>query len=248
MRRFLVCFGLATLAGNLLAEPAAPTADTSPLVPPFSSGRPGAALPSGWTRVVLTDRKKETRYDLVDDQGTVVLHAVAEAAATGLGVHVNFDLRSAPMMSWRWKVAGLIKTADPRATSKEDSPVRIVLEFDGDKSKLGLGDRSVFAFSKGLSGRELPYATLMYVWANQIPAGTVVQNPRTSRVQMIVASSGEGGVGAWQTLTRNVMEDFRKAFNEEPGALMAVGVLTDTDNTGETTEAWYGDIRFLPAR
>jgi hypothetical protein len=46
------------------------------------------------------------------------------------------------------------------------------------------------------------------------------------------------------TLTRNVVEDFRKAFGEEPGLMTDVGIMTDTDNTGETVDAWYGDIRF----
>jgi hypothetical protein len=38
-----------------------------------------------------------------------------------------------------------------------------------------------------------------------------------------------------------------RPFGEEPGRLLAVGVLTDTDNTGGHAEAWYGDIRFVPA-
>jgi hypothetical protein len=86
----------------------------------------------------------------------------------------------------------------------------------------------------------------MYVWSNKEPVGKVVPNPRSTRVQMIVASSGAAGVGAWQTLTRNAVDDYRKAFNEDPGRLTGVAVLTDTDNTGESVEAWYGDIVFKP--
>ena len=36
-------------------------------------------------------------------------------------------------------------------------------------------------------------------------------------------------------------------FGEEPGRMTEVGVLTDTDNTGASVEAWYGDIEFRPA-
>ena len=77
--------------------------------------------------------------------------------------------------------------------------------------------------------------------------GTVMPNPRTRRIQMVVAASGAEGVGAWQSLMRNVRDDFLRAFGEEPGPLTAVGVLTDTDNTDGHAEAWYGDIRFEPA-
>ena len=76
--------------------------------------------------------------------------------------------------------------------------MRILLEFDGDKSKLSIGERSQIATGKILSGRELPYATLMYIWSNKEPVGKVIANPRTRRVQMVVASSGASGVGAWQ--------------------------------------------------
>jgi hypothetical protein len=87
----------------------------------------------------------------------------------------------------------------------------------------------------------------MYVWSGVHPVGMVIPNPRTRRIEMIVASSGAAEVGKWQTLKRNLLQDFQRAFGERPGRLTAVGVLTDTDNTGTSAEAWYGDIRFLPA-
>ena len=59
--------------------------------------------------------------------------------------------------------------------------MRVVLEFDGDKSKLSFSDRSTIAAGKLLSGRELPYATLMYIWSNKEPVGTVVPNPAHAR-------------------------------------------------------------------
>ena len=40
--------------------------------------------------------------------------------------------------------------------------------------------------------------------------------------------------------------DYRTAFGEEPGKLIAFGVMSDTGNTGESVEAWYGDISFSP--
>jgi DUF3047 family protein len=218
------------------------------VVAAFSSAKASAPIPPPWQVVKITERKNPTKYDLVEDAGTVVLHAVADNAATGLGYPAGIELKSAPILSWRWKVANLIASADNAEASKEDSPVRIVLDFEGDKSKLSLVDRAAMAVAEQISGRELPYATLMYIWSNKVPVGTVIPNPRTKRVQMIVASSGSAGVGTWQTLSRDVFADFRRAFGEDPGKVRAVGVLTDTDNTGEHAEAWYGDIRLSPAR
>ena len=187
-----------------------------------------------------------TIYRFVEDQGVVVLHAHAEAAASGLMAPVRFDINASPIMQWRWKVANLIDEADNAVASREDSPVRIVLNFDGDKSKLSLKDKASSAIAQRISGHELPYAELMYIWSNQAPVGTVIANPHTNRIQMIVASSGTASVGQWVTIRRNVAEDFRRAFGAPPGLLLEVGVFSDTDNTGATIDAWYGDIRFLP--
>ena len=226
---------------------APPATDAAPLVAPFSSGRAGATFPAGWIPIKINEQKKPTLYDLTDDQGTIVLHAVADGTASLLGVRGTFDLQVAPIIQWRWKISRLIESADNSVASKEDSPVRILLEFDGDKSKLSVSERSQIATGRLLSGRELPYATLMYIWSNKEPVGKVIANPRTRRVEMVVASSSATGVGAWQTLSRNAVEDFRRAFGEDPGKMIGVAVLTDTDNTGENVEAWYGDIVFRAA-
>jgi hypothetical protein len=215
----------------------------APLVPPFSSAKPGKP-PAPWDTVKINERKKLTEYEIVLNTEQPVLHAVADSAASALGVPVSFDIKSAPVLSWRWRVSGLIEDADNSIASKEDSPARIMLEFDGDRSKLSFGDRAASKFASNLSGRELPYATLMYVWSNTAPVGTVIPNPHAKRIQMVVASSGAAGVNKWQTLKRNVRDDYKRAFNEEPGLLKSVGVMTDTDNTGTKVEAWYGDLQF----
>ncbi|HTL75194.1 MAG TPA: DUF3047 domain-containing protein [Casimicrobiaceae bacterium] len=212
----------------------------------FSSLHPGPSF-APWTPIAIAFGKHHTRYDLVDDAGTTVLHAIADDSASALACPMRLAPRDAPTIAWRWKIARLIADADSREASREDAPARIVLEFDGDTRKLPLLERGVYAVAKRVAGRELPYATLMYIWSNRERVGTVIANPHTRRIQMIVATSGDAGVNAWQAVSRNVHDDFVRAFGEEPGMLTAVGVMTDTDNTGSHAEAWYGDIRFGPA-
>ena len=222
-------------------------AQEPPGVVHFSASAPGMVLPPGWKSVKITDYKRPTQYRLVESGGQTVLMAHADAAATGLAQYLSIDVARWPVVEWRWKISRLIETADNAVASKEDSPVRLVFEFDGDKSKLSLTERAAMKMAETISGREAPYAQLMYIWSKNMPVGSIIPNPRTRRVQMVVASTGAAGVGSWQHLTRNLHEDFRRAFGEEPGAITAYGVLTDTDNTGESVEAWYGDIVFKPA-
>ena len=211
----------------------------------FSSAKPGTTLPAGWEVAKITDTKKPTEYRFVENDGKVVLDAIAVGSASGIAQRIPIDVEKWPQLEWRWKINRLIDTADNSVASTEDSPVRLVFEFDGDKKKLTFGERAQLSLAEGISGRESPYATLMYIWSNKVPVGTVIPNPRTNRVQMVVASSGPGGVGAWQSLARNLREDYKKAYGEYPARLTAYGVLSDTDNTGATVDAWYGDIRFV---
>lgn len=148
-------------------------------------------------------------------------------------------------LRWQWRTEGLLQEADNTDPSREDAPVRVVLAFDGDKSALPARDRMFFERVKLLAGVEMPYATLMYIWATHKPLDTVVPNPHTSRVRKLVVSTGAEQVGSWVTHQRDILEDFRRAFGEEPGRLRAVSVMSDTDNTRDTVIAYYGDIELL---
>jgi Protein of unknown function (DUF3047) len=222
---------LLVAASRLLAAPGPP--------PP-----PPPPTPEGWEAFKISDKKKPTHYRLVQEGGRTVLHAMAAGSASGLTRNAGFSLAGHPIATWSWKVNRLVGGADNSKARAEDAPARLILAFEGDKSKLAKLDQAALYISAKVYGREMPYATLMYIWANKAPVGTLIENPHTRRVQMVVASSGPAGVGAWQKLSRNVLDDYRRAFKEEPGRLLTYGVMSDTDNTGESVEAWYGEIEF----
>lgn len=234
---------IALFAGCAALAPQ-PDAVVLPYVKSFSANPPGDNLPLGWERWILSKLKKPTQYQLVDYAGKTVVRAHAEGAASGLVHRLQLDTATYPLLNWRWKVTGLIPSADNSRKHSEDSPVRVVVSFDGDIDSLPLDDRVFFDNVRLLSGQQLPYAMLMYIWENRAPKERVIPNPHTTRIKMIVVESGHDKVGSWQEVTRNVAEDFRRAFGEAPGTVTAVGIMTDTDNTGENAHAYYGDIRF----
>lgn len=236
------CWLLAALAAGVSAPAAAQRGDVLE-VAAFSRASPGDEVP-GWGPYIISASKPRTQYRLAAVDGTVALEAVAEQSASGLQRPMRIDARQFPFVEWRWKIAAPVPGADVREGSREDAPVRVLLAFHGDKDKLGFFERSKLRIAKSLSGQDPPYATLMYIWANDIPPETVVHNPHTSRVRMIVVESGDARVGEWVSYRRDVLADYRRAFEEEPEELLGVGVMTDTDNTGERARAWYGDITF----
>ena len=235
---------IAVCLALLLSPPALFAQDEKPGIA-FSTIEPDAPLPAGWKNLPVVHGKPMTQYRLVHDGRTTVLQADANRSASALMHEGNIDLARTPVVAWRWKADGPIAGADSRVGSKEDAPGRLVFSFDGDKSKLSFFDRAKMDVAKRLGGEELPYATLMYIWSPTAAPGTVIANPHTSRVQMIVVSGLPGDAGQWQSLRRNIVQDYERVFREAPGRITGYGLLTDTDNTGTTTRAWYGDIQFL---
>ncbi len=212
---------------------------------PFSSAKPDGALPSGWEERRISRFKKDTLYRLVpDENGVTVVEAKADAAASGLAKELNISPQATPWISWRWRVPALIASADNTQRDLEDAPARVIVTFEGDESKLDFEERALSAKLKALTGRPLPYATLMYIWENRAPLDEVISSTHSSRVKMLVVESGPGRSGQWLRFERNIATDFEKAFGEKPGRILSLGILTDTDNTGESTVAYYGDIRF----
>ena len=242
LRLLAVAALLAVGACATTAEP--PVEIALPYVKLFSENEPGDALPAGWRKWTLSRFKKSTEYKLVDTDGRTAVSAQADASASGLVHALDLDPQQYPLLSWQWKVDDLIKTADNTTKHLEDSPVRVVVSFAGDMDTLALDDRMFFDNVRLLTRQQLPYATLMYIWENRAPRDTVLPNLHTSRIKMIIAESGREKVGAWQDMTRNVYEDYKRAFGEEPGRITAIAVMSDTDNTGENAHAWYGDIVF----
>jgi hypothetical protein len=232
-----------TGCGLFKTHPPAEQAGTS--VPPFSAETPGTAIDQGWKAAGLPKFRKSTRYELVNDDGTTVVHAIAERSSSGLIHDVSIDPRQLPIMRWRWKVPRLIPGADNTKRQTEDAPARIEVAFYGKVNKLPFEDRLFFAQVRAVAGIEVPYATLEYVWGNGAPAGTIIANSWTARIQMLLVKSGGDSLGQWVSEQRNVYKDFKEAFGEEPGNIIYVGLYTDADATGTTAEAYYGDIEFV---
>ena len=146
-------------------------------------------------------------------------------------------------VKFSWKVPALIAQGDMALRQLDDSPVRIVLAFEGDRSRFSNKNAMMSELSHTLTGEPLPFATLMYVWCNTRPPGTVIFNPRTDRIRKIVVESGAKNLNHWLDYERNIRADFEKAFGEPPGALVGIGIMTDTDNTHSMAKAWYGPLR-----
>ncbi len=226
-----------------LAAGAAATLPGCASAPPAVSTDADGAV---WQAVSLPG-KPATEYRWTHKQGRRALAAVADRSASMKRRRLQLPAEDVSEVSFSWWVDQLIPQADVSRAETEDAPVKLLFAFDGDHGRLTPRNRRLFDLAEALTGERPPFATLVYVWDPRAATETVIPNPRTDRIRKIVLDSGHSGLGRWRDHRRDLAADFRRAFGENPGALLSVAVMTDGDNTGSQTRAWYGPIAFHPS-
>ena len=210
----------------------------------FSRLRAGQGDLGGWEPFLMVKGNTPTRYGLVEQDGVVVVQADSAEGGSGLYRKIRVDPHRNPIIEWRWRVPRDSGRGGADGPSRESPPVRLSLAFDGDPEKLDFDDRVKLRMAKALTVNGLPYASLLYVWLNSKPVETLYSSPLTERVRHIVVESGERRLNEWVTVRRNVLEDYRRAFGEEPGNVVGIGFMTDYGDNNAPRRAYYGDISF----
>jgi hypothetical protein len=88
---------------------------------------------------------------------------------------------------------------------------------------------------------------IKYVWSSTLPVGARVDNPLYRRAKVVVLRSGPSGTDEWRQETVNLYQDYQELFGSEPGEAQGIAILTDSDSTGGTAEAYYDDFALLSA-
>lgn len=237
----LVCAGCASVPEP--APVAVPGANPDPT--PFSTASLLDKLPEGWKPYRLARFMRFTEWQLVSKDGNVAMQATARASASGLQFFTQVDLREYPYLTWRWNIPQILEKSANSIYRIEDTPARVVVTFEGGREDLPAADQITYDLALAIAGSELPFATIMYVWEPRLPEGTVVDHHLSGRVKMIVTGGPSYRLGAWNEEVANVLEDYRRLFKAEPPKVKTVGIMSDTDNTGATATAYFGDIHFL---
>jgi hypothetical protein len=176
--------------------------------------------------------------------GRDALHAHSAAGSSAVREMISpKEGNQADRLSFSWFVPALIEEADLKDRDVDDAVARVILTFEGDRAKhFSPRDHILSELAQLITGEPLPFATLMYIWDNRYPVGTVVPNPHSDRIRQLVVESGPARLAQWVDFDRDVQADFVHAFGEAPGALHSLGIMTDSNNTGATVDAWYGPV------
>jgi hypothetical protein len=209
-------------------------------MPPAATGDAG----DQWHPVPLPG-KAPTLYVAAHKDGRACTAAISDKSASMWRRHVHLSTPTLGEVRFSWWVQDLVRGANVAEASSADAPARVMFAFEGDTRSLPARTRALFDLAEALTGERPPYATLVYVWDAKAPVGTVIVNPRTDRIRKIVVDSGPSRLRQWRDHQRDLAADFRLAFGEAPGALKAVALMTDSDNTASSARAWYGPVDFL---
>ena len=210
----------------------------------FSQADMGEIIPPDWEALTFKKIKAHTQYQIVEDLGRTVVKAQSKASASGLIRKMGIDVKKYPILQWQWKITQINEKSDVTQKQGDDYPARIYVAFIYDPDVAGFWEKTKFNTVRLLYGEYPPATVVTYIWANKASKETRVPNPYVDRVMMIAVQSGKEKVGTWVTEERNIYQDYVESFGHPPPLTSGVAIMTDTDNTGETSTAFYGDIIF----
>jgi len=192
-------------------------------------------------REVRFPGKQATSYTLASHDGQTWLRADAQSSASMLRQKIDPGLSTYSRIRFPLVIEQPLMNADIARQDKEDSPARVILAFDGDRSEFSARESALSELSHLMTGEPMPYATLMYVWCPQREVGSVVHNPRIDRIRKVVVA-GPGERQTRHLIDRDFRADYERAFGRPPGRLIGIAIMTDSDNTQGSARALYGPI------
>jgi hypothetical protein len=180
---------------------------------------------AGWKEQTVGFMKNKTIYSFSKSNDRTALVAHSTKSASALLHTLNLDPKEYPTIKWSWKIDHILKKGDEKTKEGDDFAVRIYVIFP----------RGIFTKTRAIC----------YVWANKLPKGEHFVSPFTPNIVTVAVDSGAELAGRWTFHQRNVYEDYRSFFGEVVPFIGGVGIMTDTDNTGETAVGYYGDISII---
>jgi hypothetical protein len=191
--------------------------------------------------------KQPASYSYVRYEGRDAVLAKAEASGSILRHRHRIEPDQLGLVRFSWNVPNPAAGANLALPQLDDVPVRVVLAFEGDRSRLSMKNALLSELSRLLTGEEMPFATLVYSWSRVNQPGEVVVNERTDRIRKIVVDSGDHGYNEWRSYERDIRADYRQAFGEDPGALLSFAVFTEGEKNEGQLQAFYGPLKLIPA-
>jgi hypothetical protein len=184
------------------------------------AAQPGR-LPDGWQLHIVRGAPDVT---VTTDSRGNVLRLRSRSSSFALERAVSVNLTQFPLLSWDWKVTELPQGGDFRRSKTDDQAAQILLAFP---------DRRI----------------LSYVWDTSAPKGMLQKTSVLPLlgVWVMVCRSGGSELNQWISETRNVADDFQRAYGFRPSQVKGIRLQINSQHTGSSAESYFGDVQFHSA-
>jgi hypothetical protein len=209
----------AALVAVALAQPSTVVVEDWSTIPVGTRG-----IPPGWQGHNWGSPKYD--FTVIQDGNKRALLLKSDDDSSSISKELKVDAKQYPILEWRWKVMTLPPKGDARKAETDDEAAQIYVTFP--------------RFPTAVRSRNIGY-----IWDSNAPEGASFQSAKVSTVHYIVVRSGSADLGKWITETRNVLEDFKKIYGEEPGENVGgVTISINSQNTNSRAESVFGEILF----
>ncbi len=196
-----------------------------------------------WEEIRFRGVDRPSEYSVVEKDGRSLLRLESSAGGSAILHGTPFDVYDYPVIEWRWRIHDTVSGGDLTTRDGDDYAVRLYVNFEYDPDRVGIGTRIEYALIRLFYGRYPPHAAVVYLWSNRRWPVTWYDNPFTSRARMLPLDQGPDLRMQWRVHRRNILDDYREAFGEDPPRVARIAIMGDSDGTGETSLAWIDYVR-----
>jgi len=184
----------------------------------FSTWIVPRGMPPSWE---LKVKSGKAAFEVMRDGDISALHLKSMDSSYSVQGKVNVDVKRYPVLSWKWKVTQLPKGGDFRRSKSDDQAAQLFLAFTETKA-------------------------IVYIWDTTAPQGLMASTSPVPfmTVKVVVVRSGPAELGKWVTETRNVYEDYKKLYGDEPPVVKGMRFQINSQHTKTSAESYFADVVF----
>jgi len=140
-------------------------------------------------------------------------------ASFSLQKKIHVSLQATPFLVWNWKATELPKGGDFRRSRADDQSAQLIIAFSSSR-------------------------LLSYIWDSTAPKGTIASAsaPLFKKIFAVVMQSGMQDLGTWITERRNLVDDYKQAYGEEPEVIEGVRIQINSQHTQSRAESYWHSI------
>jgi hypothetical protein len=176
-----------------------------------------------------------------------ILQLESDASASAIVYKEQFNVYEYPRLEWSWKAVKVYEKGNALKRSGDDYPLRIYITFEYDPKRASFGKRLKYRTAKVVYGEFPPHSSLNYIWANKEYDTDIITSTYAEESQMIAVQQGTVHLSTWQVNKVNLLDDYRRAFGEDPPEMAGIFIMNDSDATKEASVSYMDYLKIYKA-